>query len=229
MNYYLAQLILVARSNDIEGWMDILILVLVAAAYGLGAILKTKKRKKMQEQTEQPQTRKPQRKPAAGRGVLEQFFKEILQAVEPAQERKSRPAAQQARQKVARPEPAQALRKYTDEAKQASQTIPAAPAEEPKRPGLELSIPSPKVQPAFEEIPELGTSILELPDFTSKGVEELVGKGVDMPAEVIESRYLSEVLSDYADPEELRRAILHYEILGRPLSLRGSSGQVIGL
>jgi hypothetical protein len=32
--------------------------------------------------------------------------------------------------------------------------------------------------------------------------------------------YLSEILSDYDDPEKLRRAILHYEILGKPLSLR---------
>ncbi|MFB0552819.1 MAG: hypothetical protein ACETWQ_05835, partial [Phycisphaerae bacterium] len=70
MNALLAQIILVARSNDIEGWMDILILVIVAVVYGLATILKTKKRKKVQEQTEQPQTPKPQRKPAAGRGVL---------------------------------------------------------------------------------------------------------------------------------------------------------------
>ncbi len=229
MNALLAQFILLARGKDVEGWMDILVLVLVAAVYGLATILKAKKAKKVQEQTEQPQTRKPKRKPAAGRGVLEQFFKEIQQAVESAQERESRPAAQQARQKVARPQPAQAVRKYTAEAKQASRTIPAAPAEEPKRHGLELSIPSPKVQPAFEELPELGKSIQALPDFTSKGVEELVGKGVDMPAELIESKYLSEVLADFTDPEDLRMAILHYEILGRPLSLRDPSSQIIGL
>lgn len=224
MNNILAQIILVARGNDIEGWMDILILVLVAAAYGLGAILKTKKGKKVQEQTEQPQTRKPQRRPAAGRGVLEQFIREIQRAVEPLQEQESRPTVQQARPKIAHPQAAQAVRKYTAEARQASQTIPAAPAEEPKP-----SIPAVQVQPAFEEIPELGTSIQELPDFTGKTVEELAGKGVGMPAEVVESIYLSEVLSDYADPEELRRAILHYEILGRPLSLRDPSGQIIGL
>jgi hypothetical protein len=47
--------------------------------------------------------------------------------------------------------------------------------------------------------------------------------------EVVESKYLSEVLLDYADPDELRMAILHYEILGMPLSLRGPSGQIIGL
>ena len=224
MNYSLAQIILVARGNDIEGWTDILILVLVAAAYGLGAILKTKKGKKLQEQTEQPQTRKPQRRPAGGRGILEQFVREIQRAVEPVQEQESRPTAQQARPKIAHPQAAQAVRKYTAEARQASQTIPATPTEEPKP-----SIPAAQVQPSFEEISELGTSIQELPDFTGTTVEELLGKGVDMPAEVVESMYLSEVLSDYADPEELRRAILHYEILGRPLSLRDPSGQIIGL
>jgi len=229
MNYSLAQFILLARGDDIEGWMDILIMVLLAAAYGLSAILKTKKGKKEQEQTEQPQTRKPQRRPPAGRGVLEQFVREIQRAVEPTQKQESPPAAQQARPKVARPEPAYAVRKYTAEAKQVSQAIPAAPAEEPKRPGLELSIPASKVQPAFEEIPELGTSIQALPDFAGTTVEEQAGKGVDMPAEVAESIYLSEVLSDYADPEELRRAILHYEILGRPLSLRGPGEKIIGL
>ena len=48
-------------------------------------------------------------------------------------------------------------------------------------------------------------------------------------AEAVESKYLSEVLLDYVEPDELRMAILHYEILGRPLSLRDPSGQIIGL
>ncbi len=38
-----------------------------------------------------------------------------------------------------------------------------------------------------------------------------------------EDEYISELLLDYADPEKLRRAILHYEILGKPLSLRNLS------
>jgi hypothetical protein len=41
-----------------------------------------------------------------------------------------------------------------------------------------------------------------------------------MPAEMPQTKYLSEILSDYEDPEKLRRAILHYEILGKPMSLR---------
>jgi len=224
MNALLAQFILLARGNGVEGWMDILVLVLVAAVYGLATILKAKKGKKVQEQSEEQQKRTPQRKPEGGRGLLEQFVREIQRAVEPTEERKSRSSAQPAPKQVARPQPAQAVRKYTAEAKQVTRPKPISPPVEPK-----LPLPKTQVQPEFEEIPELGTSILELPDFTSKGVEELVGKGVDMPAEFIESRYLSEVLSDYADPDELRMAILHYEILGRPLSLREPSGQIIGL
>ena len=229
MNYSLAQLILAARGNDIEGWWNILILVIVAAVYGLGAILKTK-RKKEEEQTEEEQSRKPARKPATGgRGVLEQFFNELRSLAEPTQDRESRPAAQPARPKAAHPQPAPAVRKYAAEAKQAGRVQPTTPPVKPKRPDLKLSIPAPQIQPDFEELQELETSFEALPEYTSKTVEGMVGKGKGMADEVVKSKYLSEVLLDYADPDELRMAILHYEILGRPLSLRDPSGQIIGL
>jgi len=195
MNALLAQLILAARGNGVEGWMDILVLVIIAAVYGLGAIIKTK-RKKPQEQVEEEMGRKPARKPATGgRGVLEQFVNELRGLAEPAQGRESRPIGQPARQKIARPQPA--VRKYAAQAKQAG-----------------------RVQP---------TTRLAKPEFTGKTVEGLAGKRKDMAAEVPESKYLSEVLADFTDPEDLRMAILHYEILGRPLSLRDPSGQIIGL
>ena len=230
MNALLAQLVQLARGNGVEGWMDILVLVLVAAVYGLATILKTKKRKKEQEeQAEEELTHKPARKPAAGsRGLLEQFVREIQRAVEPTEERESRPAAQPAPKKIARPQPAPAVHKYAAEAKQVSRPKPITPPVKPKRPGLKLSMPAPQVQPEFEELPELQTGIEALPEFTTKAVKGLVGKHKGM-AEVPESKYLSEVLADFTDPEDLRMAILHYEILGRPLSLRDPSGQIIGL
>jgi hypothetical protein len=230
MNVLLAQLVQLARGKDVEGWMDILVLVLVAAVYGLATILKSKKGKKAQEQSEEQQGRKPQRKPEGGRGLLEQFVREIQRAVEPTEgrERESRPAAQPAPKKVDRPQPAPAVRKYAAEAKQVSRPKPIIPPAKPKRPGLELSMPALQVQPGFEELPELQTGIEALPEFTGKTVEGLVGKRKGM-AEVPESKYLSEALLDYADPDELRMAILHYEILGRPLALRGPAGQIIGL
>ena len=227
MNALLAQFILVARGND-EGWMNILVLVLVAAVYGLATILKVKKGKKSQEQADEQQIRKPQRKPEGGRGVLEQFVREIQQAFEPTEDRESRPSAQPARPKVSRPQPAPAVRKYAAEAKQVSRPKPLIPPAKPKRTGLELSMPALQLQPEFEELPELQTGIEALPEVTTKAVERLVGKRKGM-AEVPESKYLSEVLADFTDPEDLRMAILHYEILGRPLSLRDPSGQIIGL
>jgi len=45
-------------------------------------------------------------------------------------------------------------------------------------------------------------------------------------AEIPEAQHLAEILSDYADPDELTRAILHYEILGKPLSLRQPSERI---
>ena len=221
MNYFLAQIILVAQSRDPGGWMNILILVLVAAVYGIGTILKVKKGKKGQEQAEEEQGRKPQRKPQGGMGLLEQFVREIQHAVDPTQKQESRPTAQPAGRKTARPQPAPTVRKYAAEAKQAGRP-------KPKRPGLELSMSTPQVRPDFEEFPELQTGIEDLPEYTTKTVEGLLGKRKGM-AEVPKSKYLSEVLADFTDPEDLRMAILHYEILGRPLSLRDPSGQIIGL
>ena len=227
MNALLAQFILVARGSD-EGWMNILILVIVAAVYGLATILKAKKGKKAQEQSEEQKGRKPQRKPEGGRGLLEQFVREIQRAVEPTEERESRPAAQPAPKKIDRPQPASTVRKYAAEDKQVGRPKPIIPPAKAKRPGLELSMPALQVQPNFEELPELQTGIETLPEFTTKAVERSVGKRKGM-TEVPESKYLSEVLLDYADPDELRMAILHYEILGRPLALRGPAGQIIGL
>ena len=230
MNYSLAQIILVAQSRDPGSWMNILVLVLVAAVYGLATILKAKKGKKEQEQAEEEQGLKPQRKPEGGRGVLEQFVREIQRAFEPTedQDRESHPTAQPAGRKTARPQPAPTIRKYAAEAKQAGRPKSIIPPAKPKRPGLELSIPAPQVRPDFEEFPELQTGIEDLPEYTTKTVEGLLGKRKGM-AEVPESKYLSEVLADFTDPEDLRMAILHYEILGRPLSLRDPSGQIIGL
>ncbi len=218
MNYSLAQIILVAQSRDPDGWMNILILVIIAAVYGLGAIIKTKS-KKSQGQVEEELDRKPA---TGGRGVLEQFFNELRGLAEPTQDRESRPPAQPAHRQIAHPQPA--VRKYAAEAKPAGRVQPRTPPAKYK-----LSIPAPQVQPDFEELPELQTGIEALPEFTSKTVKGLVSKGRGMADKVPESKYLSEVLLDYADPEDLRMAILHYEILGRPLSLRDPSGQIIGL
>jgi len=67
----------------------------------------------------------------------------------------------------------------------------------------------------------------EAKELTAKPTEQ---KDATIVAETPQIQYLAEALLDYADPDELKRAILHYEILGKPLSLRSpSSDLIIGL
>jgi hypothetical protein len=220
MYYSLTQIIVLARGNNKEGWMNILVLVVIAAVFGLGALIKAKG-KKTEDQTQEQQTHKPQRKPSAGgKGILEQFFREIQQAAEGKPTRETRPSDQTARQQTASP-PA-AVRKYAAETKQARQTQPITTPAKPK-----LSKPTPQVQPDIEKLQELDTGIQSLPEFTTN-VVGFPGKRKSMLAEVVESMYLSEVLADYENSEELKRAILHYEILGKPLALRDPSRVIIG-
>ncbi|MHC4243299.1 MAG: hypothetical protein ACYSU4_12915 [Planctomycetota bacterium] len=219
MYYSLAQIIVLARGE--EGWMNILVLVVLAAVYGLGALIKAKG-KKTEDQAQEQQTRKPQRKPSAGGGgILEQLFREIQQAAEGKPTRETHQSDQTKHQQTARPQPA--VRKYAAQAKQANRVQPASAPAKPK-----LSKPTPQVQTDFEKLSELETGIQAHPELTTN-VVGLSGKRKRMRDEVVGSRHLSEVLSDYEDPDELKRAILHYEILGKPLALRDPSGVIIGL
>ena len=225
MNDLLEQIILAARNNDVEGWMNILFVVVLAVLWAIGGIVKAKT-KKTETKGDERSLRQPARgTPSRSTGTQEQLLKRLQRSVGQPQRRQYRPDVQQPRTRVVSRKAA--VQKLAAKAEQAGlETI--KPPVEPKRPGLELSIPALQLQPD-EELPELQTSIQALPEFTSKTIEGLVGKREDIGAEFIESKYLSEVLSDYADPDELKRAILHYEILGRPLSLRDPSGNIIGL
>jgi hypothetical protein len=219
MYYSLAQIIVIARGD--EGWINILVLVVLAAFYGIGALIKAKS-KQSEDQAQEQQTRKPQRKPSAGgRGILEQIFREIQQAAEGKPTQETRPSGQATRQQTARPQAA--LRKYAVETKQARQTQSISPPAKSK-----LSKPIPQAQQDFEKLSEIDTVSQSLPEFTTK-VVGLSGKRKRIPAQVAGSSYLSEVLFDYEDPDELKKAILYYEILGKPLALRDQGEGIIGL
>jgi len=238
MNELLAQIILARRDGGPEGWMNILVVVVIAVVYGLSAIIKAKTKKPAEkEEKEGPLGRKPGSKlkeiaerfqkelselsrdrmyepPQRAKGLQKESFQQARRPAGPAAPgpRPYRPGVQQPRPKVAAAP--RAVEKFAPEAEQPRRLQTTKPLAEP-----ELSLPSSKVQPEFEELPE----------FTRKAVKKLGARRGAIPAEVPEAEHLPEILSDYDDPEELRRAILHYEILGRPLSLRDPSGRIIGL
>lgn len=203
MNTLLTKIILDARNYDVEGWMDILVLVIIAVVYGIGSIIKAK-RQKLEGQPEGKLPRKPVRRPPAqSRGVQEQLQKRTARPVRPAQPQQYRSVVQQPRVKPAVTRTAAGV--STSQAEKNALLEEILPTLEPG-----LTPPKPQIHPDLQQLPE----------FTSKAVEELEGKRVPIPSTMSQMGYLSELLLDYADPEELRRAILHYEILGKPLSLR---------
>ncbi|MHC4463006.1 MAG: hypothetical protein ACYS30_16490 [Planctomycetota bacterium] len=221
MNELLTQIILAARRRGTEGWMKILFPVLLAIFWVVGGILKARANKTKQKGEEQL-TSKPGFKPSDKAAVakpkaIQKILSEQLQRSvgRTPYRKKDQPQIQPPRRKIARTQPA--VRKVAAEEEKAIPLRTIELLEEP-----ELPVPTPQVQP---DLPELQ----KIPEFARKTAKELGDMRVRTPAETPRTKYLSEILLDYADPEDLKRAILHYEILGRPLSLRNPSQHIIGL
>lgn len=214
MNDVLEQIVFVARrSRDTKGWGNILFIVFLAIFWAGSAILKLKAKKDEDEKTGEKQLRsKPGGKPAAGTTKVGPF-QQIRRAIE-AEVQKQRQLLQnqQVQRKVVRPQPA--VRKVAPKTDSATLISASKPAVETRLSRL---------------TPQIGLEIQELPEFTDKTVKKLKDKRIGAPSKRPQARHLAEILSDYSNPDELKRAILHYEILGKPLALRGSSGSVIGL
>ena len=211
MNELLAQIIFAAQSRDAEGWMNILFVVVLAVVWVIGGIVKARASKAKEGDEGRLPGRPARKPPESGRGV-QQFQKEPRRPTVAASGRQQLAEVQKPRTKVTQPQPV-------------SQKV-AAKKKAPVQFAAVERLEGPKLG---EVISELQPEFQELPEFTSKAVKALEDKRIRAPAEIPEAKYLSEILLDYAEPEELKTAILHYEILGRPLSLRGPSERIIGL
>jgi hypothetical protein len=214
MNSFLAQLILAGRSEDAEKWMNILFVVVLAVFWALGGILKARGKKTQDGAAGKSPHRPMRQQPAQGRTAREQLLRQAGPPVGQAERRPSRPGLGQARTRLA--ELRAAAQKFAAEAEQAFRVQMQQPAQE---------VPPAMHRPASRsESRELLESFAELPTATASQPENL-----PPPEETLPSEYLSELLSAYDDPDHLRRAILHYEILGKPLSLRDPQDFVMRL
>jgi len=213
--------------------MQILIVVIMAVVYGLSGIIKAAKSKKLEAKEGQGQQEQDQQGERARSAV-------------PTARRQYRVESQPQRPDAAQPEP---VLQKPSKAEQAVVTVPKEPQVHPVRKitsrgqAIEETI-SNGVKPQLailKQQTELKPGIEELPEFISETVQGLKhqatagsaptskGARVAVPAEIAETTYFGEPLLDASDPEALRRAILHYEILGKPLSLRGQGEHIIGL
>ncbi|MDH4239880.1 MAG: hypothetical protein OEW48_09975 [Phycisphaerae bacterium] len=215
MNEILAQIMFLARrSRGTKDWGNILFIVFLAIFWAGSAILKLKAKKVEDEKTGVKQLRsKPGGKPAAGTTKVGPF-QQIRRAIEAEvqKQRELQQQAQQARRKMVRPQPA--VRKVSPQPERTARIPALEPVKE-----TGLPILTAQVEPKIEILPEL----------TDKTITKVSDKRRSVAGQLPRSRYLSGILSDYSDADELKRAILHYEILGRPLSLRDPSGHIIGL
>ena len=216
MNYSLAQIILAARNRNLEdtGWMQILIAVVLAVFYAVGSIVKAKANmSRDQEQEEEQPSRKRGFRPVEGTPGRAKALPKIpyQQAQRPVGRIPRRQPCPQVptRRKVMRPQ--SAVQKFAAKEEQTIRLQTIKPLEVSKLPQ-----PKPQVQPDLKELAKL----------TSKPLKQLEDKDAGAPAETEQARYLPELLLDYGDPDELKKAILHYEILGKPLSLREPSQRI---
>jgi len=88
---------------------------------------------------------------------------------------------------------------------------------------------APPAEPELSPVTSgLGAEPQAVPEPVNKPIQELQDYRPSA-AEKPGPEFSPAFLPAYDDPEQLRRAILHYEILGKPLSLRGPGEHIIGL
>lgn len=192
MTELLTQIILAARDRETEpeGFMRLLVWLLVVAIWIVGGILKARANKARQQGAEQGEA-KPRFKPFGTTAPLKvpQQIRRAPHPVGPAAKARSYPQVKPPGREVARPA-----------------TIAA-----------KVSLTAESV---FPDAASLGEPITRL----QVDAKPIPLKPKYRPATTPSRQYLP-VLED---PDELKRAILHYEILGKPVALRDPSSHLFG-
>lgn len=202
----IAATILLARNDEPGngGWTQLVIFVILGLVYALGGLAKMKANKAAEEgeKTEEKPKRRPRYKP------LDELFPPRQAGTKgTAAPRASRMTSRPARE-TRRPTEVPIYREHRQAARipevkkkparpAAKPTLPETEKPMPLMPSLESAVPS-----ELGKIEKLG---IDLSRSQKEGEQELAGGAV----------------LDYENPDALREAIVHYEILGKPLSLRG--------
>jgi hypothetical protein len=203
MSCFWQHIILAAR--DTEEWMNILFFVAIAAFYAIGSVLKARASKsaKQKKAAEQQGVKPIEKTPVRPT---------VKKAPPPATVKK--PAyPQPPRRPVARPRPV--MRK----------PVPRKLGVPPK------AVKPPAMAEALPAVPSLQSELEGLPELPKKTVEPLDVARLGLAAQKKEKEpvIIEEPLLALDDPDALRRAILYYEILGKPVSMRRPGEHLIGL
>ncbi len=230
MSRILAQLVLPARGPNLEDWSDLLVVAIMAALWLAGALVKALSRKKTPEQA--GLAKQQQRPPRESWQVrLARKAEEMQRAIEQGGVPRSSPASNArppqppggritVRQgpagetvmvyERAAPPPVQPVAGPPPvRQSQAGEAVAAAGraiTKESAQVERKLEVKGPALEPIAEALPDLG-------------VEPPQPSESDSP-KTAESGGTAAAVLDASDADALRKAILHYEILGVPLGLR---------
>ena len=201
--------------GDESGWIQLLVIGVLVAMSALSGIVKSRKQRRELEREQRPASRPPAR-PAQRQ--------DVSRAVQPQQRPAARPIVPEqggeTRQETpgrAKPQtiirPGSALGAFVAEIK--AEIKRAADEMQGRTPPTERPAPVPQPQqPAKVAMP---------------AIESPPPKRFVRPKPQEEVDDLTEILPQFSGPDDLRRAIVYYEIIGKAVSLRGPEDHLIGL
>jgi hypothetical protein len=194
MNIFCLQTIL-AAPEDVDKWMNILFVVVLAVFWVLRGLFRDKiQESENKSDSEKQPTRKPvQRSSDRARALWDQFLEQ------------TRGPSESPSQKSGR-----------------------APVTHQRKPGISKSVipkgstvsEKPVISSSISKVPDFGLDIKNLPETSDVQIKDLNIDSKRIGTEITDEGLFAETLLDFSDPDELRKAILKYEILGKPLSIR---------
>ena len=219
--------------GDNSGWIQMLVFAVLIGASAVSSIVRSRKQK---HDLEEPEEEMPARSPAAkelrrqeaSRALQQRLQSDPAQSPEPSrafQERpESRPIRPEQREPARREEPGRPKPRTIIRPGSALGAFVAEIKAEINRAGDQMqgiktpqtSLPVVKAQEPAKAFPT--------PPVESARTQRFVRQEPKPEADD-----LIDILPDFSGPDDLRRAIIYYEILGKPLSIRGRTDHLIGL
>ena len=188
---------IVCEGNEtIDNIMEVLPFIIIGGLWLLGAIAKTiQASKKAEQRPGQPKKPAIKRQPEDLAGFIRIVKEQYASAKQQATKAIEKPLAVQTPKPVAKPKPIY----------------------EVTTPSVQPMIEKPVVEELKPALKPASVVSEELPEIKEEHpVEPPIAAG----AEITQSKYLTELAKQYANVDDLRKAILHYEILGPPVTLR---------
>jgi hypothetical protein len=219
MNYSFLQFVLAAQNEDFEKYMNILFIVVLAAFWLIGGIVKVKSEQAKRQKNKQSPRDSAARSSAASKDPGELILEKILGSFIPDSNVKQRSVSQQTFKKS----PSQEVKPTLTAKSQPDKFALRQKMSQLRKQKLLQQKQS--VEPKFNELTPIEPEIQKLPELTTGAVKNIEPSY----QKVTTGGSLSQYLPDLSDSDSLRRAILYYEVLGRPLSLRDSSDPFMGL